>query len=60
MKRLHTTALSAALAWMCLGLVAASAAADAGLLTRAASLLHWLAVGVLPPALALASLPPER
>jgi hypothetical protein len=33
---------------------------DAGLLTRQASLLHWLVVGVLPPALALWTSETER
>ena len=33
---------------------------DQGLLTRQASLLHWLVVGVLPPALALWTMEVER
>jgi hypothetical protein len=33
---------------------------DAGLLTRQASLLHWLVVGVLPPALALWGMETEQ
>lgn len=60
MRRTHTLALAVALAYASLAFAACAIAADAGLLTKQASLLHWLAAGVLPAALALASLPEEK
>ena len=53
-------ALGAAVLWLLFVQVLAVLAWDADLLTRQAALLHWLAVGVLPPALALWSLDPRR
>lgn len=46
-------ALGLAIIWLLLAQFAAVLAWDAGLLTRKAALLHWLVVGVLPPAMAL-------
>ncbi|MBY0394877.1 MAG: hypothetical protein K2X91_00190 [Thermoleophilia bacterium] len=46
-------ALTVSLAWMFLVQLACVALWDAGWMTREAALMHWLALGVLPPALAL-------
>jgi hypothetical protein len=51
--RAQTRALFAAVAWMLLAQLACVLLWDAGWMTRQASLVHWLMVGVLPPALAL-------
>jgi hypothetical protein len=48
-----SAALGIAIIWLLVAQFAAVLAWDAGLLTRKAALLHWLVVGVLPPALAL-------
>lgn len=53
-------ALALALAWMLLMQLACVLAWDAGWLTSPAALVHWLLVGVLPPAFALWGMaPPE-
>ncbi len=52
-ERAQSVALLVSLAWMLLAQLACVLCWEAGLLTRQASLLHWLVVGVLPPALAL-------
>ena len=48
-----SAALGIAIIWLLVVQFVAVLAWDAGLLTRKAALLHWLVVGVLPPALAL-------
>jgi len=48
-----SAALGIAIIWLLVVQFAAVVAWDAGMLTRKAALLHWLVVGVLPPALAL-------
>jgi hypothetical protein len=58
--RAEAAALLISLAWMVLAQLACVLCWDAGLLTRQASLLHWLVVGVLPPALALWGTETER
>lgn len=52
-ERAQAVALVVSLAWMVLAQVACVLCWEAGFLTRQASLLHWLVVGVLPPALAM-------
>ena len=59
-ERTHSAALLVSLAWMVLAQLVCVLCWDAGLLTRQASLLHWLVVGVLPPALALWGMETER
>jgi uncharacterized membrane protein len=49
----ETRALALAIAWLLLVQLLAVLAWEADLLTRQGALLHWLVVGVLPPALAL-------
>lgn len=56
----ETCALALSIAWLLLVQILAVIAWDAELLTRQGALLHWLLVGVLPPALALWSLAPEE
>ena len=56
----ETWALAIVLAWLLAAKLLAVLAWETGLLTRQAALLHWLVVGVLPPALALWSLPANR
>lgn len=56
--RSHTIALAVAVAWMALAFAAASVAAEWGWATRVSALVQWLVAGVLPPALAMASLDP--
>ncbi len=51
--RAQSRALAIAIAWMLLTQLGCVLLWDAGWLTRQASLVHWLLVGVLPPALAL-------
>jgi hypothetical protein len=46
-------ALTAAVAWMLLVQLGCVLLWDGGWLTRQTALIHWLVVGVLPPALAL-------
>lgn len=59
-RRGHTAALAVSLAWMALVFAAVSLAADMGEVSRLAALVQWLSAGVLPPALALASMDPAR
>ena len=59
-QRTQSVALFVSLAWMVLAQLACVMCWDAGLLTRQASLVHWLMVGVLPPALALWTSETER
>lgn len=56
--RRHTAALAVSLAWMVLAFAAVSLAVEWGEVSRMAGLVQWLAAGVLPPALAMASLDP--
>lgn len=51
--RIGSAALAIAIIWLLVAQFAAVLAWDTGFLTRKAALLHWLVVGVLPPALAL-------
>ena len=59
-ERAQAVALLISLAWMVLAQVGCVLCWEAGLLTRQASLLHWLVVGVLPPAMALWTTETER
>ena len=59
-ERAQSVALVVTLAWMVLAHLACALCWEAGLLTRQASLLHWLVVGVLPPALALWGMETDR
>jgi fatty acid desaturase len=52
-EQAETLALTAAVAWMLLVQLACVLLWNGGWLTRQAALIHWLVVGVLPPALAL-------
>jgi hypothetical protein len=54
--RRETGALAISVIWLLLAQFACVVAWDQGFLTRQAALLHWLVVGVLPPALALWSM----
>jgi hypothetical protein len=56
----ETLALGIAVAWLLFAQLVAVLAWDVGLLSRQAALLHWLVVGVLPPALSLWSMQPRR
>lgn len=56
----ETLALAASVAWLLAAQVLAVIAWDADLLTRQGALVHWLLVGVLPPALALWSMQPSE
>lgn len=56
----ETLALAIALAWLLATQLLVLLGWEVELLTRQAALLHWLVVGVLPPALALWSLPNTR
>ncbi|CAA9245538.1 MAG: hypothetical protein AVDCRST_MAG08-1836 [uncultured Acetobacteraceae bacterium] len=58
--RAESAALVVSLVWMVLAQLVCVLCWDAGLLTRQASLLHWLVVGVLPPALAMWGMETER
>lgn len=51
--RAEQRALAIAVAWMLLVQLACVVLWDAGWLERQAALIHWLIVGVMPPALAL-------
>jgi hypothetical protein len=51
--RAEQRALAIAVVWMLLVQLAVVALWDAGWLARQAALVHWLIVGVLPPAFAL-------
>ncbi|MBL6455885.1 hypothetical protein JMJ55_11170 [Belnapia sp. T6] len=57
--RVETRALLLAIAWMLLAQLACVWLWETGWLTRQASLLHWLVVGVLPPAMALWRMDPD-
>lgn len=59
-ERAQSLALVVSLAWMLLAQLACVMCWEAGFLTRQASLLHWLVVGVMPPALALWDTETER
>ena len=59
-ERAQAVALLISLAWMVLAQVGCVIFWEAGVLTRQASLLHWLVVGVLPPAMALWTTETER
>ena len=59
-ERAQSAALLVSLAWMLLAQLACVLCWEAGLLTRQASLLHWLVVGVLPPALAMWTMETDR
>ena len=48
-----SVALAVSIIWLLIVQFAAVLAWDAELLSRQAALMHWLVVGVLPPALAL-------
>jgi hypothetical protein len=52
-ERAEIWVLSAAVAWMLLVQLGCVVLWDGGWLTRQTALVHWLVVGVLPPALAL-------
>ncbi|WP_372622891.1 hypothetical protein [Falsiroseomonas sp.] len=54
----ESLALAISIAWLLAMQVLAMLAWDAELLSRQEALMHWLVVGVLPPALALWSTPP--
>lgn len=51
--RAESRALAIAIVWMLLTQLGCVLLWDGGWLTRQASLIHWLVVGVLPPALSL-------
>ena len=51
--RAEQWALVISIVWMLLVQIACVVLWDAGLFDRQAALIHWLVVGVLPPALAL-------
>ncbi len=51
--RAQSWALALTVGWMLLAQVGCGLLWDAGVLTRQAALLHWLAIGVLPPGLAM-------
>ena len=59
-ERAQAMALLMSLAWMVLAQIGCVMFWEAGFLTRQASLLHWLVVGVLPPAMALWTTETER
>jgi len=59
-ERAQSVALLVSLAWMVLAQIGCVMFWDAGFLTRQAALLHWLVVGVLPPAIALWTTETER
>lgn len=59
-ERAQSKALVVSLIWMVAAQVACVLLWEAGFLTRQASLLHWLVVGVLPPALAMWGMETER
>jgi hypothetical protein len=55
----ETRALALTIFWLLVVQVLAVLAWQAGLLTRQAALLHWLTLGVLPPAMALSHCAPD-
>lgn len=59
-ERTQALALLISLGWMVLVQVACVMCWQAGLISRPASLVHWLVVGVLPPAFAMWSMETER
>ncbi|MBK1662894.1 hypothetical protein [Paracraurococcus ruber] len=56
--RAEQRALTVSVAWMLLVQLACVLLWDAGFFGRQAALIHWLLVGVLPPALALWTMRP--
>ena len=56
----ETIALGVSVLWLLLVQALAVLAWDAELLSRQAALMHWLVVGVLPPALALWGMGPAN
>lgn len=59
-ERAQSKALVISLIWMVAAQVACVLLWEASFLTRQASLLHWLVVGVLPPALAMWGMETDR
>ena len=59
-ERVQARALIVSLVWIVVTQLACVLCWEQGLLTRQASLLHWLLVGVLPPALALCTMEAKR
>lgn len=55
-----TLALAVSVAWLLFVQLIAVVAWETELLTRQGALLHWLVIGVLPPALALWGMPVPR
>ncbi|MGG5811702.1 hypothetical protein [Falsiroseomonas sp. CW058] len=55
----ETAALAISVIWLLVAQFMAVLAWDAQLLTRQGALVHWLLVGVLPPALALWGMKPS-
>ena len=53
----ESRALAVSVAWLLLVQFLAMLAWDAELLTRQAAVMHWLVLGVMPPALALWTMP---
>ena len=58
--RAESRALAVAIVWMLAVQFGAVLLWDAGWLTRQAALVHWLVLGVLPPALALWGMQPAE
>ena len=58
--RAEQRALAVAVVWMLLAQLACVMLWDAGFMERQAALIHWLVVGVLPPALALWGMVPAH
>jgi uncharacterized membrane protein len=56
----ETLALALSVVWLLFAQALAVLAWDAELLTRQGALVHWLLVGVMPPALALWSMQPAE
>jgi uncharacterized membrane protein len=54
----ETAALALSVVWLLVAQLVAVLAWDAQLLTRQGALVHWLLVGVLPPALSLWTMRP--
>lgn len=59
-KEAETTALAISVIWLLAVQLLAVLAWDAGMLTRQSALVHWLVVGVLPPAMALWRMQPAE
>jgi hypothetical protein len=56
----ETLALAVSVFWLLIAQAVAVMAWDAELLTRQGALVHWLLVGVMPPALALWGMQPVQ